>query len=311
MINNDKINPSDEIDLKDLFSIFWQGKIYILFFSIFSIFLASMYLQSAERKYTVEYKLKPVGVEKQKNNAFTGLGGIASIAGIQLPHSSSSDFMIYKELITSREVSEIVIKDKEFLKEIYASEWNASLNRFSEIPKSKVRTYVGVLKKNLTGASNVDYIPPNARRLSNYVSKNILIEENAESGFLTIKTETSKPDMMLSLIIAVTDASDKIMRQRYISFAKEPLAFYKQKLRTSRSQEHREVLAELIGKEEQKLMFASRGNYFTAEPYINPKISFHPSSPKPKLVLLVSLIFGLFTGCGVALLRSTIMRIKK
>ena len=52
------------------------------------------------------------------------------------------------------------------------------------------------------------------------------------------------------------------MRQRYIAFAKEPLAFYKEKLRTSRSREHREALAELIGKEEQKLMFASRGKIF-------------------------------------------------
>ena len=77
-----------------------------------------------------------------------------------------------------------------------------------------------------------------------------------------MRTETSKPELMLSLMKEATRASDQIMRQRYINFSKEPLAFYKEKLRSARSREHREALAELIGKEEQKLMFASRGKIF-------------------------------------------------
>jgi hypothetical protein len=85
---------------------------------------------------------------------------------------------------------------------------------------------------------------------------------------------------MLSLIIEATKASDKIMRQRYIDFSTEPLAFYKDKLRTARSREHREALAELISKEEEKLMFASKGKHFIAEPYINPYNKFTSNSTK-------------------------------
>ena len=98
------------------------------------------------------------------------------------------------------------------------------------------------------------------------------------------------------------------MRQRYIDFSTEPLAFYKDKLRTARSREHREALAELISKEEQKLMFASRGKYFIAEPYINPTISLHPTAPKPKLILALSLVFGLFLGVTFVLVRHAIMK---
>ena len=94
------------------------------------------------------------------------------------------------------------------------------------------------------------------------------------------------------------------MRQRYIDFSTEPLAFYKEKLRTARSREHREALAELISKEEQKLMFASRGKYFIAEPYINPTISLHPTAPKPKLILALSLVLGLFLGAALVLMRT-------
>ena len=137
---------------------------------------------------------------------------------------------------------------------------------------------------------------------------NIQISQDKGTSFLKFTSETSNPELMLSLIIEATKASDKIMRQRYVDFSTEPLAFYKDKLRTARSREHREALAGLISKEEQKLMFASRGKYFIAEPYINPTISLHPTAPKSKLILALSLILGLFLGVAIVLMRHAIKK---
>ena len=151
-------------------------------------------------------------------------------------------------------------------------------------------------------------MPPNPRRLAIFINENIQIGEDKETGFLKFTSETSKPELMLSLIIEATKTSDKIMRQRYIGFSTEPLAFYKDKLRTARSREHREALAELIGKEEEKLMFASKGKYFIAEPYMNPTISLHPTAPKPKLILALSLILGLLLGATFVFMRHAIKK---
>lgn len=309
MNNRSRTHNNDEIALKEFLLSLWYGKIYIVFFTFLSVFFASMHLQDAERKYLVEYKLKPVG-ENQPKNAFSNLGDFASIAGVQLPSNSSDNFMIFKELLTSVEVSKIIFENKALIKKIFSSEWNPSLNSFSYPPKSKTMTHITNFKRLLSGNKDVKYTPPNALRLSDYISKKIIISEDKKTGFLTIRSETSKPDMLLSLIVEICEVSDKIMRQRYITFSKEPLAFYKEKLRTSRSREHREALAELIGKEEQKLMFASVGKHFTAEPYIDPKISLYPTSPKPKQLLLLSLISGLFIGCGFILLRNLLQNAK-
>ena len=298
---------NDEIDLKDLFFTLWRGKIYIILGLIISVFLGSLYLQSAERKYSVKYNLKPVG-ETKRGPSFSGLGGLASIAGVQLPTSSNNDFSIFKELITSTEVSEIIFKNKKIIREIFRSEWDEALNSYSRPPKSKIQTIVSDAKKILTGDIEVNYMPPNPRRLAIFINKNIQIGENKETGFLEFTSETSKPKFMLSLIIEATKASDKIMRQRYIDFSREPLAFYKEKLSTARSREHREALAELISKEEQKLMFASRGKHFIAEPYISPKISLHPTAPKPKVILALSLVLGLFLGAALVLMRHAIKK---
>ena len=51
-------------------------------------------------------------------------------------------------------------------------------------------------------------------------------------------------------------------------------------------------------------MLASQGKYFTAEPYILPTISLYPTSPKPQLVLLLSIILGSMFGCVIILLRN-------
>ena len=307
MNNKQQINYDDEIDLRDLFFTLWSGKVYVILVSIISVFLASFYLQSAERKYTVEYNLKPVG-ETKNSSGLSGLGGFASLAGIQLPSSSSSDLNIFKRLINSVEVSEIIFEDKKIIKDVFISEWDETLNNYSRPPKSKIQIFVSDAKKLLTGNIDVNYMPPNPRRLANFINGNIQIGEDKVTGFLKFTSETSKPELMLSLIIEATKASDKIMRQRYIGFSTEPLAFYKEKLRTARSREHREALAELIGKEEEKLMFASKGKHFIAEPYINPTISLHPTAPKPALILVLSLILGLFIGTAFVLMRHAIKK---
>ena len=231
MNQNNELN--EEIDLRDLFFTLWGGKIYIILISIISVFLASFYLQSAERKYSVEYNVKPVG-ETKNSPSFSVLGGFASLAGIQLPTSSGNDFNIFKELITAPEVSEIIFENKKIIREIFRSEWDETINNFSRPPRSKIQIFVSDAKKLLTGNIDVNYMPPNPRRLANFINANIQIGEDKETGFLKFTSETSKPELMLSLIIEATKASDKIMRQRYIGFSTEPLAFYKEKLRTAR-----------------------------------------------------------------------------
>ena len=187
MNQNNELN--DEIDLRDLFSTLWAGKIYIILISIMSIFFASFYLQSAERKYFVEYNLKPVG-ETKDSPSYSGLGGFASLAGIQMPTSSNNDFNIFKELITALEVSEIIFENKKIIRDLFISEWDETLNNYSRPPKSQIQIFVSDVKKLLTGNIDVNYMPPNPRRLSIFIDENIQIGEDKETKFLKFTSET-------------------------------------------------------------------------------------------------------------------------
>jgi hypothetical protein len=300
-------NSADEIDLKAIFLSIWNAKALISFCVLISLVCASLYLRGEERKYTVLHRLKPVKVDNE-NRSYASSDILTSLTNIQLPSSTSADFKIFKELIFSVEVSERIFENKDLVKILFLDEWSDFENNFVEPHKSEISILIGKLKRILTGNKVREYIAPNPQRLAILLSKMINVSINGNTNFIHMKSETSIPKQMMKIIVGAAEATDNIMKERYVMFSKGPLAFYKDKLRTARSREHREALAQLIGKEEQKLMLASSNSYFIAEPFVKPVISLRPTSPNSKLILAISIVFGLFFGAVVVLIRNLISK---
>ena len=189
----------DEIDLRELFGVLWRGKIVIMLCVIVAIALAAFYLRTAERKYTVRYVFAPIESDNSAPN-FGGLGGFASLAGISLPSSTSSDFIKFKFLLTSEEVATQLLKNDKLTKSIFASEWDAASASFRKPLDSRRAPYIRAVKKLLTGQDASDYVAPNAARLSNWLSEAFGTSEDRETGFLTLSAETSKPELIKQVI---------------------------------------------------------------------------------------------------------------
>ena len=299
----------DEIDLRELFVELWRGKWLILFISCVSLALASFYLNGAVRKHTVSMTFKPV-IEESSGPNLAGLGGLASLAGVSLPQSGSGDFATYRTLLRSQEVAERVIATTELLPAIFKNEWDAQNAQFREPSRGVVRQSLSGLKSVLTGDEKGDYIAPNPQRLSIFVEDTFALTLDKETGFLTVSAESDDPELIVALIIAATEATDELMKERYIINAEQTLQFYQSKILTSRSREHREALAKLISAEDQKLMLTSEGRHFVAEPLTRATISMAPTSPKSVLVLALALMLGGCVGAAFVLIRSAVRNTK-
>ena len=299
----------DEIDLRELFVELWRGKWLILFISCVSLALASFYLNGAVRKHTVSMTFKPV-LEESSGPNLAGLGGLASLAGVSLPQSGSGDFATYRTLLRSQEVAERVIATTELLPEIFKNEWDAQNAQFREPSRGVLRQSLSGLKSVLTGDEKGDYIAPNPQRLSIFVEDTFALTLDKETGFLTVSAESDDPELIVALIIAATEATDELMKERYIINAEQTLQFYQSKILTSRSREHREALAKLISAEDQKLMLTSEGRHFVAEPLTRATISMAPTSPKSVLVLALALMLGGCVGAAFVLIRSAVRNTK-
>lgn len=303
-MNNLKNTQIDKvIEFKEILMALWQGKIIILICSVIAIIFGSLYLRTQPEKYTVEYRLKPVSGSDQQPN-LSGFSGIASLAGVSLPSRSNNDFIIFKELLTSVEVAERVFDNQDLVKSLFISEWDNTLGEYRGPVKSRKNIYINNIKTFLTGKKEVSYISPNPRRLAKIFSSSINISLNKQTGFLHLSSETSNPEKSIEFIVEFAEITDRIMRERYINFSKDPLIFYKEKLRIARAREHREALAQLIGAEEQKLMLASSGKYFIAEPFVRPFISLTPTYPKSNLILALSILIGIIFGSVAVLVRN-------
>ena len=309
MDDQNKINAAsksdDEIDLRDLFVSLWHGKYLIVFCILIFIALASLYLRVAERKYSVNYVFKSVASENAGPN-LGGLGGLASLAGVTLPSSSSGDFLTFKFLLKSEEVAEFLANDPPLIRAMFKNEWDQDAGIFRKPPDGTLSPYKRLLKGILTGRGDASYVAPNAARIAYWIKNNLQYSEDRDSGFLTLSSETSNPELLLAVMKKITFEADQLLKVRYIESAEQTMVFYQQQLSKARAREHREALAKLIAQEDQKLMLASKGTYFVAEPVTQPSVSLTPTSPKASLVLALSFVLGGFFGAAIVLIRKAL-----
>ena len=300
---------NDEIDMRELFLTLWRGKYIVFLVAIVAIAFASFHLRNSEEKYSVQIVLKPVIAGASGRNV-PGFSGLASLTGISLPSSSSSDFMTYQKLIFSEEVAEKIFSNKELVVKLFGGEWRSDTQSFEAPPSGNIGKIKQRVRFLLIGKEKRKYIPPNPKRLSMLMDSTFSISLDKGSGFITIETDTSKPDVMVELISNASQETDKLLKERFFVTAEDTLEFYYQKLLMSRSPEHREALAKLISAEDQKLMLASKGSNFVAELLTTPSVSLYPTSPKSSLVLALGFILGIILGSAIVLVRASIKALR-
>ena len=291
----------DEINLKDLSLTLWRGKYIIFAISVLAVVLSSNKLRNTQETYSVQAVFKPV-VEASGGPNLSGFSSLASLAGISLPKSNSSDFTTYRKLIFSEEVAEKFFINQELVVKLFKSEWNSDSGSFEPPTLGQISIFKQRVKSAVTGIEKRNYIPPNPKRLSILMDETFQISVDNETGFISITTETSRPDLMVALLSIASQATDKLLKDRFFDTAEDTLEFYYQKLLTSRSPEHRETLAKLISVQDQKLMLASKSSNFVAEPLTRPSVSLYPTSPRPSFVLALGLVLGIFSGIAIVLI---------
>lgn len=296
-------SQDDEIDLKELFITLWQKKIIILFACSLALIAAVIHLHSAERTYLIKAVYRPV-TENAGGPNLSGFGGLASLAGISLPSSSDSDFLAFQTLLTSEEVADVLMNDKDTVRSLFGSEWNDETQKFAPPPPSRSSNFKRLLKKALTGKVSSEYIPPNAQRLSVVLKKMMAISVDKSTGYLIISAETANTQLGIHIFQQSVLITDKLLKSRYIESAESTLNFYQKKITSARSREQREALAKLMAQEDQKLMLAARGKSFVVEPLLRATTSINPISPKASLILILSIVLGGFFGAAFILVRA-------
>ena len=293
----------DEIDLRELFAALWDGKLLIFIVTCAVFLFSSAYLHRAERSYTVSVTLRPTEDQSSAGGNLGGLGGLATLAGVQLPSGGATEFITFQAMLKSQEVASRLFADENLVQRLFAGEWNEGRKSFLRPAPSTLGNVKRLLEPLLTGEGQGAYVAPNAARLAEKITGAMSVSEDKTSGMLKLSMESAKPKLASDLLLAIIRETDGFLKERFVISGSEALQFYQQKIAKARSREHREALAKLIATEEQKLMLATRDGPFVVEIMMGPDQSLRPTSPKSNLVLALGLVLGLFLGAAVVLLR--------
>lgn len=305
MQNKDlKENNTDdyEIDLRKFFYIIKKGKKTIFSFVIFFSFLAAFYSFFLPNIYQSTALLSPNEKEKSFSNQLSGLSGLAGIAGIDLPSSNSeSNTAKAIEKLVSLSFFENSLLSEIFLPELMALEsWNAKTNKlnfdkniYEESSNTWVRDFSYPQKQ----------IPSSQESFELFKKKHFSIEEDNNTGFITVDVKHQSPFVAKEWTELVVSQINTFYREKDKKEAKKTIEYLNDQVSKNSFSEIKQVLAELLKEQIQKLALIEANEAYVFEYIDPPAVMEKKIGPNRILIFLLGGIFGLILSTFILIIR--------
>ena len=288
----------DTVNFGRLFSLAMMHKWVIVGTFVATIVAAIVFLNVAKYKYTVEYQVTPT--DSTGGSLLGGLGGLASLAGVNLPgKSDASPFGLYLENLQNRSVAAQISHDAAIMHGAFPTQWDPVLKRWHK-PDSVISGVSNGVRSAL-GIPVYGWKPPGPAELQKFIKDNVTIAEVPKKsiGYVTIDHED--PVFAARLLAAMHEASDAELRRRALARSTAYIDYIGRQLPLVTIAEQRAALAKALSDQEKQRMMASADVPFAADLFSPISASPRPTTPKPVLVLAVAAGLGLVLGFAIAL----------
>lgn len=291
--------PAHEVALGDVLALVREGWWQILGCFSLLILAGLLYLNFAERRYAARLIVTPIAGSA---GLPSGIGGLASIAGIRIPGSDAeSQFDLFLEGLVTRESAVRLIRNhSNLLPMMFPGEWNATSRRWEQ-PHGTIPSAIRTLKP-LLGIDN-SYRAPDPARVEQWLKREIEIAKARDQRLTVISVVTRDPQFGQQLLSALHSEGDNLLRERAVDRANDYAAYLTEKLGVVTVADYRQALVDALAEQEKTRMMASSDLPFAADPFGPPSTPVRPASPQPLVVLAVSAVLGLLLGVLLVLVR--------
>ena len=127
----------DELDLREFFGILWSGRKKIFAITAAFAIVSVIYSLSLPNQYKATAILSPAQSDSADLSGALGqMGGLASLAGVSLGSSESTEAQIAQEIMQSWSFIENFVSENNIEIEVYASEgWSRDSNELKIDPE--------------------------------------------------------------------------------------------------------------------------------------------------------------------------------
>lgn len=285
--SRDMLDGIDVVGIgKRLWAHKWSGFVFVVVFVALAIF----YLHNSTYRYSASLTLTPADQSGSGGSkAAGGLSSLGSLVGLNLSGGQGSAFALYSEAITSSPVAEELSRDPVIMHEIFKPLWDAKTNRWAIKQPSEFRKGV----KSLLGMPNRPWMPPTAADLQQYIEQNVKVDEDLKKNLVKLIYKYEDPKFAAYFLQALNTKSDAFLRARSLARSSIYVQYLDRRLREVQVAEYRQALSEALGAYEKTVMMASSRASFAADPFGEVQVSVGPTSPNPKMVLVLSVVMGL------------------
>ncbi len=299
-----------EIDLMDVFSIIWKGKLWIIG-TVFVFSLASvLYALSLSDEYKATAVVKPV--EGERGGALASLasqfGGLASLAGVDLGSGGTSDSIVAMEILKSWEFAENFIKKHNLEVPIFAAKgWDRSNNKLildDELYDEASKRWVRIPPSGKT-------VEPTSWELYEEFKKRLSISVDKESGFIRISLTYYKPSYAKKWVDLLISDINTFMRNKALDEANKSIKYLEENITQTNIAEIRSVFSQLIQEQHKAKMLAQVSDEYVLKTISVAKIPEEKNKPKRALIVILSMFLGLMLSILFILFKSYFIKVEK
>ena len=283
------MNTQQDIALIQLFKSIWHGKWFVLImvvaFSIISVF----YALSLPNKYKSDVLLAPASHDQQARVSGLGqLGGLASMAGINIGAEADKTAMALEVLQSRRFITDFIQKYELLVPLLAVKSWDWQTNTL----KYDQRIYdsendVWVRKVNAPLQAK-----PSLQEAHEAFLEILSFEKARDSGMLRLSIIHPSPEIAQQWVSLLVQELNAFMQREDIEEAKRSMSFLEKHVKDVQVEELRRAAFQLIEEQTKRLMLANIRDEYVFKVIDPAVVSQKRHSPRRSLICIAGALLG-------------------
>ena len=281
----------DEIDLRELFGALWAGSRKIIAITAVFAFVSVIYALSLSDQYKATVLLAPAQSDSSDLSGALGrLGGLASLAGVDIGGGDSSEAQMAQEIMKSWSFIDVFIAENNISVEVYAAEgWSRGSNELQiddDIYDAETKTWL--VENDNTGEVG----PPSSWVLFQAFSERLVVSENKKSGLVSVSIEYYSPQIAKQWLDMYVAAINAHMQQRQMEKVTNNINYLQAQIEKTSIAEMREVFYTIIAEQTKNKMMTEASPEYAFVAVSPSMVPEEKSQPERAFICIIGTLLG-------------------
>lgn len=301
---------SDEIKFRDLFLFVWQKKWWIIVITAVFAIASVFYALSIPNEYKATAVVAPASESGGGGlNALAGqLGGLASLAGVNLGNAETTDTVVALELLQSWGFADNFIKKYNLQVPLLGVRgWDRTKKEF--IYNENI--YNSDQKKWIREAPKGKTVEPTSWELYEKFRKNISISQDNNTGLIKISFSSYSPEYSQIITENLIQEVNEIMKERALKDASKNIDYLQAQINRTPLSDMKNVFYSLIQEQTKTKMLAEVSEEYAFMSVSRALVPEEKSKPRRAFICISITLFGFFLSLVYIFLLNLIVSSKR